>query len=626
MTPSDGPLPSASRAQRVSLEAVAREADVSLATASRALSGTSVRPHLRERVERAAELLGYLPDLAAQAVARGTTRTVALIVDYLRSPFGVEITRGVVDAASRHGLVVNVTGTETHPGDLLEMIASARALRPRSLVLATGRVQDPAIRESLVRDLDAYREAGGSVAIVDGIDLPFASCAFDEETAADALATQLVAMGYRRPLIFNSSSERPDLVARTTAIISAFARAGLPRDAISLSEIPTGVSAALPHEELLELGQSDVVLCVEGALLPAVYRHIRSRGLRVGADVGVTAFGQYGIADALRPHLTTVLFPLRRAGELALEHALSDTDGAHLALSCDLRMRASTPWRTEPPRISEAERGSTASPDRRPIGVVLGTLPPEGTGLVVRELMDQARRDGQLCEFVSESALIGDGVEVSALAGYAALLVWGAVPPALIDRIEATGVPCVSVDVPRSVGPAQLSLEVAEGMQSLLEHLHDQGHTRIVYVVGDEADPSERQKRWGIDLFLATHGDVDLVLVDDRAQPSGPDLVDRVREQRVTAVVGHDDLAAARTLVALLDAGMRVPEDVSIAGFGGSPIGEVTAPALTTVSVDLAAVARAAWRLLSADMAAGESHSRGAKLIVRASTGAASSI
>lgn len=619
MTSSGGQPPPASRAHRVSLEAVAREADVSLSTASRALSGGSVRPQLRDRVLAAVQRLGYTPDLAAQAVARGSTRTVALIVDYLRSSFGVEITRGVVDAAARHGLVVSVTGTETHPGDLLEMIASARALRPQALVLATGRVQDLDIRDDLVRDLNAYQASGGRVAIVDGLDLPFASCAFDEDTAADALAEQLVDMGYRRPLVFNSSAERADLAGRTTRLLSAFESAGIPRGEIAQLDLTTEESGSRPHQDLLELGDADVVLCVEGAVLPAVYRHIRSRGLQVGADVAVTAFGQYGIADALRPHLTTVQLPLRRAGELALEHALADTDGEHLSLPCDLRVRASTPWRARsarvPPAVSEDRGGS------RIVGVVLPDLPADDLGTVTRELLDRADEDGLSCVFLSEQALQSGAVpEHGMLDAFASLLVWGSISAELADALDRSGIPCVAVGRPNSDRIGQVSIEIAEGMQALLEHLFGLGHERILYLAGEESS-FETQRRWGVELFRATHDSVTVELIEGADDATIRSVVDSARRIGVTAVIGHDDLTAVRAVRALAADGVRVPDEVSVAGFGGSPLELLCEPALTTVEVDVAALARAAWRLLSVQVAAGELHSRGTSLIVRASTG-----
>lgn len=618
--PTNPPPDQTPETSRVSLEAVASEAGVSLATASRALRGQRVRPHLQERVENAARRLGYRPDLAAQAVARGATKTVALIVDYLRSPFGVEITRGVVDAASRHELLVNVTGSETHPGDLLEMIASVRTLRPQSLVLATGRVQDPDIRDPLITTLRAYQASGGSVAIVDGADLPFASCSFDEVTAAHSLGRALAELGYARPMVFNSSMERVDLSGRTQALIDGLKLAGFSPDAIRLAELPTSVSSTIADDQLLELDDTDVVLCVEGAVLPAVYRHIRSHSLRVGTDVAVTAFGQYGIADALRPHLTTVMLPLRRAGELALEHALTDTEGAHLSLPGNLRLRASTPPRLiDQQSPSPSDETKLRPPNKGSVGVLVPPLSPGYTGDLAHELFGLADAGGKRCVLLRAGADDDQPVRLESLAEYDGLMMWGGISPDFLKHVAEAAIPCVVVGMQTAAAVPQLTVEIEEGMQQLLEHLDALGHKSLVYLAGNDGELFESQRRRGIDLFSATHRDVTVV----SAPLENTAVLDELLKDGVTGVIAHDDLQGARIVQHLEAQGLRVPKDVSVAGFGGGWAGELSHPRLTTVHVDVAAAARGAWRLLDVGIASGEFRSLHAPLEVRGSTGAA---
>ena len=79
------------------LHDVAREAGVSLATASRVLNGSTrkVAESYRERVEAAAEKLGYTANLSAQATARGTSAIVALLVADIADPYFGQLASGV---------------------------------------------------------------------------------------------------------------------------------------------------------------------------------------------------------------------------------------------------------------------------------------------------------------------------------------------------------------------------------------------------------------------------------------------------------------------------------------------------------------------------------------------------
>src|SRR5690349_434323 len=77
-------------AGQVTLAQVARAAGVSLATASRALNGSpgrTVGPVLAARVLAVASTLGYSVNANAQAMARGTTTTVGLIVHDIADPY-----------------------------------------------------------------------------------------------------------------------------------------------------------------------------------------------------------------------------------------------------------------------------------------------------------------------------------------------------------------------------------------------------------------------------------------------------------------------------------------------------------------------------------------------------------
>ena len=69
---------------RIRLEDVAQTAGVSTATVSRALSlPDRVRPETLERVRRAVQKLGYVPDAAGRALASGRTKTVGCVIPTL---------------------------------------------------------------------------------------------------------------------------------------------------------------------------------------------------------------------------------------------------------------------------------------------------------------------------------------------------------------------------------------------------------------------------------------------------------------------------------------------------------------------------------------------------------------
>src|SRR5690606_22977472 len=118
------------------LHDVAREAGVSLATASRALNGSTrnVKDENRERVRIAAEKLGYTTNVLAQATVRGTSSVIALLVADIADPYFGLVASGVARGADEQGLIVTIAVTDRDPERELRVIRTLRGQRPQGLI------------------------------------------------------------------------------------------------------------------------------------------------------------------------------------------------------------------------------------------------------------------------------------------------------------------------------------------------------------------------------------------------------------------------------------------------------------------------------------------------------------
>src|SRR5690349_8720167 len=178
---------------RATLHDVAREAGVSISTASRALNGSdrSVTEENLARVAAAAARLRYTPHLSAQAIARGRTRTAALVVGDIADPYFSSIAAGVIQQAETADLTVTVAITDRSAEQELEIVRTLRGQRPHAIIIAGSRTEQPATRAALVRELTAYQQAGGHVALVSQPELPFPTVSIDNAGGARDLAVAL---------------------------------------------------------------------------------------------------------------------------------------------------------------------------------------------------------------------------------------------------------------------------------------------------------------------------------------------------------------------------------------------------------------------------------------------------
>src|SRR5690606_40271294 len=141
----------------VTLLDVAKAAGVSLATASRALNGSTrrVRPDLQERVLAAAEALHYSANAQAQAMARGRTNIVGLVLSDVADPYFSSIAAGAIRAAEEEHLVVTMACTFGREERELDYLAALRGQRARAVIIVGSRVQNRELLDRLAAEVRA---------------------------------------------------------------------------------------------------------------------------------------------------------------------------------------------------------------------------------------------------------------------------------------------------------------------------------------------------------------------------------------------------------------------------------------------------------------------------------------
>jgi LacI family transcriptional regulator len=200
-------------------------------------------------------------------------------------------------------------------------------------------------------------------------------------------------------------------------------------------------------------------------------------------------------------------------------------------------------------------------------------------------------------------------------------------------RSLPAGFPFVHLNGPPSDAPCD-SLGIAnfEGARDMVRHLARLGHRRIAMIRGADHNYDAAERLRGYREAVAELGLVDdpaLELSGDFSEASGHEAVGRLLGDgvRPTAVFAANDCMAFGALSALREAGLRVPEDVAVAGFDDIPMAQYVHPALTSIHVDISALGRRATeRLLDAlhqPVTRGATHETlGTTLVVRRSCGA----
>jgi len=298
---------------------VARRAEVSVASVSRALNGLDiVSQETRARVEEAARELGYVPHAGARSLSLAKTNAIGVVLPALHGEFFSEIVRGMDDVASARDyfLLLSNMHPETHGST-----AVLRAMRGRvdGLLLMAPHVRDQDLVDALPAGLPTLLiNTRAPAADRAGIHL-------DNPAGAVAVAEHLLALGRRRIVHIAGPMGNIDAKERADAFTDRLAA----EPGVQLEVLQGDFyeeSGARAVESLLSKGASfDAIFAANDNMAIGAYEALRKAGVKVPEDVAVAGFDDIPLAQHLG--ITTVRVRIAELGQRAVERLLEILGG-----------------------------------------------------------------------------------------------------------------------------------------------------------------------------------------------------------------------------------------------------------------------------------------------------------
>lgn len=308
-------------AKGVSIVDVAREAGVSIATASRVINRSShpVSEATALRVLKAAERLGYSPSALARALVSQHSGIIGVLVGDNADPYFATIARGIHTAARQHGYLIIVCNTLRCAQMELDYVSLLTQYRADGILLVSGALIDPHHTEALTVLVERYRKRGGHVVALNEHFLTVPRVSVDNRKASYDMTAFLIGLGHRRIGYVRGPSNLRTALLREEGFRDALLAAGLPvreeyiadgdftfeggsaamNRLLDLPERPTAVFAA---------NDMEAIGCVVAA---------QQRGLRVPQDVSVAGMDDIQPTLFVNPPLTTVSVPMADMGAQA---------------------------------------------------------------------------------------------------------------------------------------------------------------------------------------------------------------------------------------------------------------------------------------------------------------------
>jgi DNA-binding LacI/PurR family transcriptional regulator len=332
--------------QQISIKDIARAANVSHPTVSRALSYSPlVKGETAQRIRQIAASLGYRPSAIARSLATKKTKTIGVVVTTIADPFIADVISGVEETANDHGYSVFLANSNANPDREVKVVHSFHERRVDGILVTASRVG--ALYVPLLSQL--------KVPIVlinnqhpDEPDEFIYSVTIDNIKASTQVMKHLIGLGHRRIAYIGDRAGFQSDTERFAGYRQALAFAGypfLPELVVHGDGKPEGGHQAM--EQLLSLRHPPTaVFCYNDMSALGALRALYGHGIKVPDDLSLVGFDDLAIASYTSPLLTTVGQPKQQMGSMAMEMMLKLLSGVdsktNIKVEGELIIREST--------------------------------------------------------------------------------------------------------------------------------------------------------------------------------------------------------------------------------------------------------------------------------------------
>ena len=306
----------------VTIKDVAREANVSVATVSRALNGQhNVAEAVRRRIQDVAQRLRYTPHHAARSLSSRRTRTIGVVLPEVYGEFFSELMYGIDQVAREHGLHLLVSSYHGDPREQGDALRSMRGRVDGLLVMSPYDDGDGHLADALAVLPDAVLI--GSQHGVPGQ----RQIGIDNHAGARAMVAHLASLGCRRIAFVSGPKGNREAAERLRGYRDALAEL-LPQARPEVLQGDFREASGEQAVRALLAGSSlpDAVFAANDMMALGCLSAFNAAGLKVPADIAVAGFDDIPLAHYVPPGLTTMRVDIAGLGADAMRRLLAPVD------------------------------------------------------------------------------------------------------------------------------------------------------------------------------------------------------------------------------------------------------------------------------------------------------------
>ena len=311
--------------QRVTIREVAAKAEVALSSVSRALSGhPDVSDEMRKRVKEIADELGYEPNLVAQSLRSGVTRTIGFVVRDINNPMFALLARSCENELLRNGysmILVNSDGSIENENRNFSLL---RRRRVDGIIASLVSEDSP----YLIKNLDSPRSP---IVLLDREVKGISASAVlaDHAAGVHEAVTHLIKAGHREIAFITGSNNVYPTRNRLQGFTKAFEDAKLKLQPDLMAIGGFDAEYALSHARILlhrNPAPTAILAGGHGALM-GVSRALKEKKITMGKEIAFIALDQLPYLEVFSDNISTVYRDTEAIGREAARLILEGLDG-----------------------------------------------------------------------------------------------------------------------------------------------------------------------------------------------------------------------------------------------------------------------------------------------------------
>ena len=297
----------------VTIQEVAKHAQVSVGSVSRYLNGHKLKKQNMEKIKKAIEELNYKENLFAKGLKSNQTLSIGILMNNMQSIFSSTLISQIEEEMERHNYSILLNSYRNKIEKVEAKIDFLVDRKVDGLIIFEGENQWPVLKKVAEIDIPV-------LSINTTLDYPNVdSIIVNNRESAKEMIERMIDVGNKRIGIISVPQTASVARDRLTGAIDAFKERGMTEEqyAIYYGDF-SQKSGYLGVKSLINQGIKSIFVTNYNMALGSL-QYIFENGIKLGKDISFACFDYPGVSDIFYPRLTTVRQPVNQMGIVAVE-------------------------------------------------------------------------------------------------------------------------------------------------------------------------------------------------------------------------------------------------------------------------------------------------------------------